>query len=100
MKKQIFIKYLDLIVELFGIDKSEIFINTKRREVTEARQLLYYLCYVRPMRINEIQKYMAELGYDPKHPPIVNGIKTATLKIESDKDYQDMVRRIQNSVFI
>jgi chromosomal replication initiation ATPase DnaA len=100
MKKQIFIKYLELICELFGVGKDDFFSNTKKREVTEARQLLYYLCHIRPMRINEIQRYMTEAGYDPKHPPIINGIKAATLKVESDKDYQDMVRRIQNSVFI
>lgn len=74
--------------------------KTKRADVSEARQLLYYLCYIRPMKFSEIQKYMIEEGYDPRHTPIIRGVKSVEAKVESDRDYKSIVERIHNSVFI
>jgi chromosomal replication initiation ATPase DnaA len=100
MKKEIFNQYLTAVVHLFSINKDDIFTNTKRKDVATARQLLYYLCYIRPMSVTEIQKYMTENGYNPQHPPIVNGIKSVKKRIENDGDYESIISRIQNSVFI
>jgi chromosomal replication initiation ATPase DnaA len=100
MKKQIFNQYLEAICELFSVTKEDIMSKTKRADVSEARQLLYYLCYIRPMKFSEIQKYMIEEGYDPRHTPIIRGVKSVEAKVESDRDYKSIVERIHNSVFI
>lgn len=100
MKKEVFNKYVNVLCKMFGITKEELFSNNKRSDVSTARQMLYYLCYDRQMRIIDIQRYMIESGYDPRHTPIIRGIKSATVKIETDKDYQEVISRIQSSIFI
>ena len=100
MKKEIFDQYLEAVIRLFGIDRSLILSNSKQRDVTEARQMLYYLCKERMISVSNIQKFMRDSGYDPQHPPIVNGIKSATKRFDADKDYQALISRIKNSIFI
>jgi chromosomal replication initiation ATPase DnaA len=100
MKKEIFKQYLNAIVKMYGIERSELLSNSKKRTVADARLLLYYLCHIRPMRYSEIQAYMKEEGYDPQHTPIIQGVKRIAKKIESDVDYQVVVDRIKNKVFI
>ena len=100
MKKEIFNKYLNAIDKLYGIERSELLSNCKKSTVADARLLLYYLCHIRPMRYAEIQAYMKEEGYDPQHTRIIQGVKRITKRIENDVDYQVVVERIKNKVFI
>jgi chromosomal replication initiation ATPase DnaA len=100
MKKEIFNQYLNAIINIYGIERSELLSNCKKRTVADARLLLYYLCHIRPMRYSEIQRYMTEEGYDPQHTPIIQGIKRISERIEKDVDYQVVVDRIKNKVFI
>lgn len=100
MKKEIFNQYLNAIIKMYGIERSELLSNSKKRNVADARLLLYYLCHIRPMRYSEIQNYMKEEGYDPQHTPIIKGIKRISERIEKDHDYQVVVDRIKNKVFI
>lgn len=100
MKKDIFLQYLDAIVKLYKIEKSDIVSNNKTKDVVEARQMLYYLCKNRQMTIVQIQKFMNEEGYDPKHCPIIRGIKRIEMKVSADPDYQTITTRINNKVFI
>jgi len=100
MKKDIFLQYLDAIVKLYKIEKSDIVSNKKAKDVVEARQMLYYLCRNRQMKIVKIQKFMTEEGYDPKHCPIIRGIKRIEMKVSADPDYQTITTRINNKVFI
>lgn len=100
MKKDIFLQYLDAIVKLYKIQKSDIVSNNKAKDIVEARQMLYYLCKNRQMTVTQIQKFMTEEGYDPKHCPIIRGIKKIELKVDTDPDYQTITTRINNKVFI
>jgi hypothetical protein len=43
---------------------------------------------------------MIEQGYDPKTPPILQGIRRTTKKVDADQDYQTVTERIANSIFI
>jgi chromosomal replication initiation ATPase DnaA len=100
MKKDIFTQYLNAIVKLYKIDKSVIVSNNKEKDVVDAKQMLYYLCNKRQMTVSQIQKFMAEEGYDPKHCSIIRGIKRIELKVADDPDYKTITTRINNSVFI
>ena len=51
MKTEIFNSYVDKVSSLFNVDTDMIFTKTKRRDIVDARHLLYYLCYVRPMNL-------------------------------------------------
>jgi chromosomal replication initiation ATPase DnaA len=100
MKQDIFNQYTDRISELFGISKADLFSKSKKRDVVDARHLLYFLCAQRPMRINYIQKYMNDNGYNIQHSSVIHGIKVIEEKIKEDSDYVTVIKDIQKSVFI
>jgi len=100
MKVDIFNQYVERITELFGVSKEKLFIKTKERELVDARYLLYYLCFKRPMALNYIQKYMAENGYDIKHSTLIYGISVVEKRVKEDSDYMQIVKDIQKAVFI
>lgn len=100
MKHDIFNQYVDRIVDLFGITKEELFSKSKKREIVDARYLLYYLCYKRPMTIVYIQRYMKENGYDIQHSSVIHGINDVSERVKQDADYMQIVKTIEQVVFI
>lgn len=100
MKVDIFNQYVERVTELFGIPKEKLFSKSKERELVDARYLLYYLCYKRPMNVSYIQRYMKESGYDIKHTTILYGIRTVETRVKEDNDYMQIVKDIQKAVFI
>lgn len=100
MKKEIFIQYLEAVLKLYGVSREDLLSGKKIPDAIEARQMLYYLCFQRQIRISQIQRFMTEQGYDPKSPPILNGIRRATEKVNTDPDHKTIADRIANSIFI
>ena len=96
MKTEIFKEYTDKILKAFDITRDEMFSKSKRRELVDARQMLYYACSKRPMRVVYIQKYMKESGYDVGHTTILHGIKEMGKRVESDKDYARLFNQIKS----
>tara|TARA_B100000768_G_C11284487_1_gene381236 strand:+ start:1625 stop:1918 length:294 start_codon:yes stop_codon:yes gene_type:complete len=97
MKRNIFDEYVEQVIELYGITKRDLFQKSKVREIVDARYVLYYLCYNRPMKLKYIQKYMSEGGYDIGHSSVLHGIKAITNYIESDEDYKSLLRHLQDA---
>jgi chromosomal replication initiation ATPase DnaA len=100
MKSEIFNQYADRVSSLFGLEKDTIFSKSKKKDIVDARYLLYYLCYNRPMKVIYIQKYMSDKGYEIKHSSIIYGIKAIDERMESDSDYITVVKNLQKSVLI
>jgi chromosomal replication initiation ATPase DnaA len=100
MKKEVFNKYVDGIIELFGISREDLFSKSRNRDCVDARQLLYYLCSTRPMRIALIQEMMIENGYETSHSPIIHGIRSMKKKLKEDPDYRILVHRLSEEVII
>ena len=98
MKKEIYNQYKIEIVRMFRLKDGEILSKTKRRDIVDARNMLYYLCATRPMRVRDIQEYIKEYGYSIGHSSIVQGIKNMSDRIESDKDYVAIVKKIEGCV--
>ena len=98
MKKEIFKEYADRISSAFGIEQQMLFTKTKKKEVVDARFLLYYMCKERPMKLIYIQDYMGSIGYDIKHPTILYGISQVTKKMQTDSDYRKVVKTISKNV--
>tara|TARA_R110000796_G_scaffold78440_2_gene174890 strand:- start:193 stop:492 length:300 start_codon:yes stop_codon:yes gene_type:complete len=98
MKREIFNQYKIEVVRIFRLKDGEILTKTKRRDIVDARNMLYYLCATRPMRIRDIQEYMKEDGYDTGHSSIIQGIKCMYERIEGDKDYLSIVKKIEGCV--
>ena len=96
MKKDIFDAYAVAIAEQFHLTLDQMFDKTKKREIVDARQMLYYLCMERPIRISYIQRFMEDQGHSVAHSTIIHGYKKAKEMIDSDKDFEDVVKRIQH----
>lgn len=94
MKKGIFEDYVKKVLTLFAISKEDLFAKSKRRDLVDARHLLYYLCYHRPMQIRYIQNYMAENGYKVGHSSIIHGINQVSEKANEDKDYETVCQNL------
>lgn len=94
MKGKIFNYYASQIAQAFNISEGELFEKSKRREIVDARHMLYYACSQRPMRVVYIQNYMKERGYDIGHSSILHGIEMASNRTSVDKDYSRFVNYI------
>lgn len=100
MKSDIFSQYVDRIIHLFNISREELFSKSKRRDIVDARHLLYYLCYKRPMTLSYIQKFMRESGYPTQHSSVIHGINIVASRVKEDGDYLQVVKDIDKAVFI
>lgn len=100
MKSEIFNKYVEKVSSLFSITVDEFFSKSKKREIVDARQLVFYLCHQRLMKITYIKDYMLKSGLDIHHSTIIHGINAIKDKIDMDGDYISIINRIEKSVFI
>lgn len=84
MKRKQFNIYVRKILRHFEISRDLLFTNTKERDVVEARQSLYWACFVHgEFRVGEIVRMMKENGYDIGHSTIIHGINK--MNITEDK---------------
>ena len=97
MKKDIFDSYAKAIASQFHLTLDQMFDKTKRREIVDARQMLYYLCMERPIRISYIQRFMEEQGHSVAHSTIIHGYKRAKEMIDQDKDFENVVTLLQDA---
>lgn len=98
MKQDIFTQYAELVCDVFEISEADLFKKSKKRDLVDARQLLYYLCHKRPLRIGYIQKYMCDNGYDITHSTIIHGINIVADKVANDSDYVKMISKMEKAV--
>ncbi len=94
MKRGIFNEYVEAVLDIFEIKRSQLFKKSKRRDIVDARHLLYYMCYHRPMQVNYIQMFMKENGYKVGHSTIIHGISQVSDKMDEDTDYQQVYRTL------
>lgn len=101
MKQEIFDAYVSAITKRFNIESSdELFVKTKRRDIVDARHILYYMCSVRPMRIRYIQQYMLDRGYDIAHSSIIYGIAQVNKLVKDDADYSNLIEELNLDVLL
>lgn len=100
MKHEIFHQYVERVTNIFNIKKDDFFSKSKKRDVVDARQLVYYLCVKRPMQVTYITNYMNEAGYNITHSTIIHGIQAVEKRMNDDRDYVSIVKELEKSVFI
>lgn len=100
MKEDVFNQYVERVIDLFGLKKEDLFSKSKKQILVDARHLLYYLCFTRPMQVMYIQKYMNANGYLIKHSSIIYGISVLEKRIAEDNDYLSIVKDIEKAVYI
>ena len=94
MKLNIFNDYVTEDANLYNIEEEKIFEKSKERGIDDARHLLYYLCYYRPMKLKYIQDYMGQRGYEIGHSSIIHGIQSVHKAMAQDDDYQKVINDI------
>jgi chromosomal replication initiation ATPase DnaA len=98
MKEEVFNQYVNKVLSLFKMSKADIFSKSKKRDVVDARHLLYYICSKRPMRLTYIQKFMENNGYVIHHSSVIHGIACVEKRMQQDRDYISVVKDLENSV--
>lgn len=91
MKKDIFDVYASAIAKKFHITLEEMFAKNRRRDIIDARQMLYYLCIERQIRISYIKRFMEENGHSVTHSNIIYSYKKAKELIDGDSDYKNLI---------
>ena len=74
------------------------FSKTRKREIVEARQMLYFLARERPIRLSYIKRFMEENGLPVDHSTIMHGYKKAKNYVDSDPDYKYVVDTISSKL--
>ena len=100
MKEDVFNQYVERVSNLFGITLEEFFAKSKKRNLVDARHLVYFLCSRRNIQIVYIEKFMRNNNHDVFRTSISHGIKSVSEKIEEDKDYKSIVQDIEKLVHI
>jgi chromosomal replication initiation ATPase DnaA len=100
MKEDVFNQYVNRVLDLFSVTREELFSKSKKRNIVDARQLLYYLCFNRQMKLIIIKNFMTNNGYEIAHNSIINGIRVVDDKVKEDRDYQSIIKDIDKAVFI
>ena len=98
MKREVFIAYANSVAEQFHLSMEEMFEKTKKRENVDARQILYYLCMERPIRISYIQRFMEDHGHPVSHSTIIHGYKKAKELIDNDSDYHEILKKAESNI--
>lgn len=98
MKREIFEAYVEAIVTRFKIKRKELFSKSSKRDLVEARYMLYYLCHKRPIRICNIEDYMGENHYMTRHSNIIAGIRSMEKKMEKDPDYITLINELEKII--
>jgi len=94
MKKQIFDDYATAVAKTFHLTLDEMFTSTRRGDIVDARQMLYYLCMERPIRISYIQRFLESYDFKVTHSTIIHGYNKAKDLISNDTDVNDLVQEI------
>ena len=94
MKRDIFDVYATAIAKKFHITLDDMFTKNRRRDIVDARQLLYYLCMERPIRVSYIKRFMEENGHAVTHSNILYSYKKAKELIDGDDDFQNFITEI------
>ena len=98
MKKNIFDQYVNEVCKTYGLTSEELFAKTKQNDITEARQMLYYLCHNRRIKNVEIARYVNEYGLDVSAPNVRYSINKMLDVVREDEDYGYVINKINSCV--
>lgn len=98
MKKSVFTQYVRIVSKMFDLTPEQLFENTKRRSVTEARQLFIFLCIRRQIAMCNIMDWSLEYGRKFTYSSIINAVRYMERKVADDRDYVHIIRDIESKV--
>ncbi len=84
MKKGIFNIYVKYVCSGLDVKKSDLFKKDTTRKISNARWILWVMCYQRPMSIMQIVDLMSDNGYVTSRQNVENGINKLTEQQDPD----------------
>jgi|TARA_R110000796_G_scaffold248361_1_gene375055 chromosomal replication initiation ATPase DnaA len=97
MKKEIFDDYATAVAKRFHLTLDEMFTSSRRQDLVDARQMLYYLCMERPIRISYIQRFLETYNFKVTHSTIIHGYNKAKESMKNDTDVTNLINDILKS---
>jgi hypothetical protein len=92
MKRAIFNKYVDKICSEIDMPRDSLFLKDRTTKYSNARFILYNVCYNRPMTIMQIVEYMGDNGYKTTRQSVEHGIQKISKK--NDPDIIEFIKKI------
>jgi hypothetical protein len=96
MKRAIFNKYVDEICSEINMLRDSLFLKDRTTKYSNARFILYNVCYNRPMTIMQIVEYMDDNGYKTTRQSVEHGIQK--IYETKDPDVQDFINHLTRKV--
>jgi len=95
MNKHIFQSLIDNITQYYGINQEDLFTEAKDYKSIEPRQLFFYLCYKKGIPAFDVQNFLQENDFSIHQSNILRGAKKIEAKIESNSDYDMLIKRLE-----
>ncbi len=96
MKQYIFDQFVNNIINHTGLTREQLFSNTKRSEVSNARKVLYKLCRDRGFSYKAIEGYMNDNGYTCHNNTIQQALSSLDKMIANDPDYAVIIKKLSS----
>jgi len=96
MKQYIFDQFVKNILQHTGLTKEQLFENSRNREYSNARRVLYKLCIDRGFSIKAIEEYMERNGYKCHTNTIHQALVSLDKIMANDPDYQTIIKNLSN----
>ena len=96
MKQYIFDQFVSNILLHTGLTREQIFTNTKKSEVSNARKVLYKLCRDRGFSYKAIEGYMNDNGYTCHNNTIQQALSSLDKIIANYPDYAIIIKKLSN----
>lgn len=100
MKEDVFNQYVERVCRLSNITTEEFFSKSRKRNLVDARHLVFFLCSRRNILVVSIAEFMNKNGHDIFRTSVTHGIKSVTNKLEEDNDYKIIIQDIERAVHI
>lgn len=98
MKRELFDAYVDKISEFYGISIDKLFTKHVGKEASDARQMIWWMCYNRHIKPMYIVKHNERYGLVVAHSTVTHGILAFESRIQKDDDLLKIISKIENSI--
>jgi chromosomal replication initiation ATPase DnaA len=94
MKQEVFNQYTKKVTSKTKVAKSDLFTTTKKRDVVDARQMLFWLCRDAGISVSYIQKYAKINGLTISHSSIIWGVNRMSEMMETDDYVNNLIQSL------
>jgi len=76
------------------VAKNDLFTATKKQDIVDARQMLFWLCRDAGISVSYIQKYVKHNGLSITHSTIIHGVNRMSTIMEADDYVNDLMKSL------